>query len=196
MKRVVVVGNSGSGKTTLAASLADRLGVPHLVLDSVFHQPGWTPLPEPEFQDRVRRRLDASPGGWVVCGNYRAVREIVWSAADTVVWLDLPRAVVMRRVAGRTGRRLLTRQELWNGNREEVRNVLSWDPGDSIVRWAWTHHGRYVEQYEHALADPRWQHLTFVRLTTPRAVEAWVAALPVPPPRPPRPAASPGDAPR
>ena len=50
VRRVSVVGNSGSGKSTLAKKLAAVLGVPHLELDSVFHQPGWEPLPLEEFQ--------------------------------------------------------------------------------------------------------------------------------------------------
>jgi adenylate kinase family enzyme len=48
MHRVSVVGNSGSGKTTVAAELARLIGAPHLELDSVFHQAGWVPLPEPD----------------------------------------------------------------------------------------------------------------------------------------------------
>ena len=50
MHRVSVVGNSGSGKTTVAAELARLIGAPHLELDSVFQQPDWVPLPEPEFR--------------------------------------------------------------------------------------------------------------------------------------------------
>lgn len=43
MQRISVVGNSGSGKTTVARAIAEALGVPHLELDSVFHQPDWQP---------------------------------------------------------------------------------------------------------------------------------------------------------
>ena len=65
-----MVGNSGSGKSTLARGLAARLGVPFLELDSVYHQPGWEPLAEDEFQRLVTQRVSAD--GWVVDGNYSA----------------------------------------------------------------------------------------------------------------------------
>ncbi|WP_188193780.1 hypothetical protein [Nonomuraea sp. SYSU D8015] len=35
-------------------------------------------------------------GGWVVDGDYSLVSDLVWSRADTVVWIDLPRHIVMR----------------------------------------------------------------------------------------------------
>jgi len=44
VRRVSVVGVSGSGKTTVARALAARLGVPHVELDAIYHQPGWTGL--------------------------------------------------------------------------------------------------------------------------------------------------------
>ena len=49
MDRISVVGCTGSGKTRTARSLAESLGIPHLELDSVYHQPEWTPLPDEEF---------------------------------------------------------------------------------------------------------------------------------------------------
>ena len=87
----------------------------------MFHQPGWEPLPEDEF----RRVVEAAAAGdsWVMDGNYSAVRPLVWARADTVVWLDLPRRTVMRQVIWRTLRRAVTRQELWNGNREPLRQL-------------------------------------------------------------------------
>ena len=96
VQRVSVVGNSGSGKSTVARELAAALGVPYLELDSVFHQPGWEPLPEDEFRGVVEAA--AAGDSWVMDGNYSAVRPLVWARADTVLWLDLPKWIVMRRV--------------------------------------------------------------------------------------------------
>jgi len=162
MQRVSVVGNSGSGKTTLAGRLAAALGVPHLELDSVFHQPNWQPLDGDEFR-RIVSEFTASPG-WVVDGNYSKVQDIVWGRADTVVWLDLPRRRVMWQVISRTLRRTITRAELWNGNREPWTNLFRLDPEQSILAWAWRNHHRYRDRYLAAQADPAHARLTFVRV--------------------------------
>jgi adenylate kinase family enzyme len=187
VRRVAVVGNSGSGKTTVAAAIADALGVPHLELDAVFHQPGWQPLEREVFRARVAEFIAAD--GWVVDGNYSAVRDLVWARADTVVWLDLPRRQVMRQLTWRTLRRMLTRAELWNGNTEQLRNLLRMDPEQSILRWAWTQHGKYVERYGAAQQDPANQHLAFIRVPDRAAAAALVAGLTAPQAA----AAAPGD---
>jgi adenylate kinase family enzyme len=103
MQRVSLVGVSGAGKTTVGRKLAASLGVPFVELDAIFHQPDWVELPRDDFREQVSAAL-AAPG-WVVDGNYSAVRDLVWDQADTVVWLDLPRRLVMRRVILRTLRR-------------------------------------------------------------------------------------------
>jgi adenylate kinase family enzyme len=177
MRRISLVGNSGAGKTTLARSVAERLGVAHVELDAIFHQPDWTELPEDEFRARVAARLDELTEGWVTCGNYRMVRETVWGRADTVVWLDLPRRRVMQQVTARTVRRVVTREQLWNGNREPWQNLYAWAPERNIVRWAWTQHDKYTQQYAAAMADPRWSGLRFIRLRSPREIDRWLATL-------------------
>ncbi len=174
MQRVSVVGNSGSGKTTVAAELARLIGAPQLELDSVFHQPGWVPLPGPDFQARVAD-FTAAPR-WVVDGNYSAVRELVWSRADTVVWLDLPRWQVMRQLVGRTIRRAVRRAELWNGNVEPWSNFLHLDPEQSIIAWAWTRHRIYRDRFLRAMIDPGHAQLRFIRLTSPAEVREFLAA--------------------
>lgn len=173
VRRVSVAGTSGSGKSTLARELAYVLGVPCLELDSVFHQPGWAPLPRQEFRERVASFVAGD--GWVVDGNYSKVRDLVWAKADTVVWLDLPRCLVMRRLIARTVRRVVTRRVLWNGNRESWRAFFSLDPERSIIVWGWTTHAANRKLYLTASTDPANAHLTFIRLRSPRAVQGLLA---------------------
>jgi adenylate kinase family enzyme len=166
VQRVSVVGNSGSGKTTLGAALGRAIGVPHLELDSVFHQPNWEPLDRDEFRRLVSEFVAADR--WVIDGNYSSVRDLIWARADTVVWLDLPRRRVMRQLLWRTIRRGALRMELWNGNRERLTSLFKADPEESIVAWAWTRHHVYQQRYLAASRDPANAHLNFVRVRSPR----------------------------
>jgi adenylate kinase family enzyme len=172
MRRVSVVGVPGSGKSTVGRRLATTLEVPYVELDAVFHQPGWTALPAKEFQARI---ADVVAGdGWVVDGNYSASRELVWQRADTVVWLDLPRSLVMRRIIRRTVRRAVTRERLWNGNREPLTNLYRLDPEQNVIRWAWVKHREYAERYAAAMHDPAYAHLEFIRLRTQPEIDAFL----------------------
>ena len=168
VRRVSVVGNSGSGKTTLARNVAKAMGVLHLELDAVFHQPDWQPLDTAEFRRTVAEFT--SRDAWVVDGNYSAVSDIVWARADTVIWIDPPRHRVMRRLGARTLRRMVTRTELWNGNRERWRFLFNRE--ESVLLWAWTSHHKLRSRYQAAQADPANVHLSFVRLRTPADAEA------------------------
>ena len=167
--RLLVTGNAGSGKTTLAAGLASDLGVPHVELDGLYHGPGWTP-PDPSVF-RARVRLATSEPGWVTDGNYTSVvGQILRDRAGLVIALDLSRWRVMSRITRRTLGRMITRAELWNGNREEWRYLLTLDPEINIVLWAWTQHRKY---HERAVAEEQLWHRQgppTVRLTSPAQV--------------------------
>jgi adenylate kinase family enzyme len=177
VRRISVVGASGAGKSTVARQLASSLGVPFVELDAIYHQPGWAPLPAAEFRRRVAP-LTAGDG-WVIDGNYSAVRPLVWARADTVVWLDFPRHLVMRQVIWRTLRRVTFRTELWNGNREQWSNLMSWVPEESIISWAWHRHAVYRERYAAAMREPANAHLRFARLGSRAAVRRFLAAAAV-----------------
>jgi adenylate kinase family enzyme len=173
MRRVAVIGGSCTGKTTLSRELAGRLGVPHIELDSLHHDAGWQEAPADVLQARVDAALAAAPEGWVVDGNYHAkIGSSVVERADTVVFLDLPRRVVLRRVLLRTTGRIVSRKELWNGNRESLRLALS---RDSIVWWVITQHGSYEKKWMPRL-EPL-THVSVVRLRSPREVRAWIQSI-------------------
>lgn len=177
MDRVSVVGNAGSGKTRLARQIAAVLDIPFVELDAIHHLPGWEPIDPVTFLATVGAVAEGDL--WVIDGNYRTVvvDGPVWQRADTVVWLDLPRGTVIRQVTVRTVRRLVCREQLWNGNREPLRNLVSWDPSKSIIRWAWTQHAKYRQRYTTAMSSPSVRHLNFVRLTSHAAADSWLSEL-------------------
>lgn len=174
--RISIVGCSGSGKSTLARRLETSLGLPRLELDGVYHQPDWTPLPDDDFQNHVRAFL-GEHRSWVIDGNYRVVQPDVWSHATTVVWLHPPRRVAMWRVGWRSVRRSIARTELWNGNRETLNDLLSRDPGRSMLAWTWRTHGQKKARFDAQFADPRWNHLDRKCFTRNAEVQSWLADL-------------------
>lgn len=177
MNRVSVVGNSGSGKSRLAERVAQVLDVPYVELDAIHHLADWTSIDPDVFVARIGEI--SSTDAWVIDGNYRTVvvDGPVWKRADTVVWLDLPRRTVMFQVIRRTLTRIIGRKRLWNGNREPLHNLWSWDPNKSIIRWAWTQHAKYRERYGSAMESPDLAHLDFVRLTSHAAADQWLDSI-------------------
>jgi adenylate kinase family enzyme len=176
-RRIVVIGSTCSGKTTLAALLAQRLSVSHVELDALHWQPNWTETPLDTFREYVADALSAPE--WVVDGNYHKVRDIVWIRADTIIWLDYALPVILARLFKRTLRRIFTREELWNGNRETLRGVLL--SRDSLLLWALKTYRRRRRETPIWLARPEYQHLTLIHLTSPRAADRWLAQSEVSP---------------
>jgi adenylate kinase family enzyme len=172
MQRVVVVGTSGTGKTTVASRIATTLGAPHVELDSLHWGPGWTEAPYDEFRSRT---IEATSGeSWVADGNYGVVRDILWGRADTVVWLDYPLRVAFWRTLRRTVRRILTREELWNGNREGLSALVG---PDSMPLWVLKTHRRRRREYPELFASTEYSHLTVVRHGSIGETERWLAGL-------------------
>lgn len=150
--------------------------MPHVELDSLHHLPNWVERPLDEFRTLVETELAGQR--WVCDGNYtRKVQDIVWQRADTVVYLDVSRFTAMRRVINRSLRRLVTREELWNGNRESLHSLLSPDPARNIVLWTWTHHETYRRHYEVVRTDSRWSELNWIVLRSPRAARRYLEVV-------------------
>jgi hypothetical protein len=175
MRRINVVGSSNAGKTTMARALAKRLGIAHIELDALYWGPGWRPVPTDEFRIRVADAL-AGPE-WVADGGYQIARDIIWSRADTIVWLDFPLHVILRRWAGRTIRRIRSQDEFWpgTGNRESLRNALR--PG-GLLWWILRHHrGKRRRTAARLAARP---DLEVIRLRSPAEAERWLATTRLP----------------
>src|SRR3954466_10603174 len=98
-ERVLILGRTGSGKTTLARELASARGVAHVELDSLYFGADFSTAPLPVLRERTSAAIAGDR--WVTDGNKRAVRDLVWPRADTIVWLDYSAHVSLWRLAKR-----------------------------------------------------------------------------------------------
>lgn len=173
MKRIYIVGQSGSGKTTLAKKLSSQLDSPHIELDSIHWQANWTALDKNTFRERVTRltRQDT----WVIDGNYSVVQDIVLARADTLIWLDYPLWRLFWQLTPRTICRALSREEIWNGNKETWRGVLF--SKDSLYLWVLRTYRRNKQRYTKLQNNPDYRQLEFIRLRSPKELKVWLERI-------------------
>ncbi|BAY33090.1 topology modulation protein [Nostoc carneum NIES-2107] len=169
MQRISIVGTTGSGKTTLAKQISLSRNLPHIELDYLHWEPNWVEVPTQIMRERVSQAL--SGNSWVVDGNYSIVRDIVWGKADTVVWLDYSWWVVMSRILQRTMSRVITQQEVCNGNRETWQTTFS---RDSIILWALKTYDKKRREYPQLFTQPEYAHLRIVHLRSPGDTANWL----------------------
>lgn len=166
MDRVLVIGPCGAGKSTLSAALGQRLGLPVHHMDQLNWRSGWVE----SSKDELRTRLDAIVAGdrWLIDGNYGGTMEPRLARADTVVYLDYPIRLclwrLLRRIWTYRGR---TRPDMTEGCPERFDlafffYVLTWNRGPRV-------------RTEEKLKDHKGK---IVRLKSPRALQAWLDALP------------------
>jgi adenylate kinase family enzyme len=170
MKKILVAGSTGAGKTTLARALAGRLQIPFHEMDALaFAGPGWR---ENEHLALDVSRITSGPCWIIDSFGYPQVRDLLWSRADTIVWLDYPRSVVMGRVLRRSAARTLLRRPIFGGN---VETVASWFSAGHPAWWAWRQYA--ARRAEIASRFARFASLDVVHLTSPRAAAEWLATI-------------------
>ena len=172
--KINVIGTSGSGKTTLARRLAERLSVPYIEMDALYWRANWQGISDEELFALLKEKLNATPG-WVLDGNYNHTRPVKWQDVDMVVWVDYGFARTVRQALRRAITRAWRKEELWpgTGNRESFRQ--SFFSRESIIVWTLKTWRTNRARYEADLANPAFAHIRFVRLRSPRQVEAFLA---------------------
>ena len=131
MQRVVVIGSSCSGKSTFARQLSKRLDIKHVELDQLHWKPNWEERPDDDFRTLVESEVSGEK--WIVDGNYSVVRNLVWPKATTIVWLNYPFTLVLYRTIKRSIIRAVTKEPLFAGNVETIRQ--SFFSKHSIIWW-------------------------------------------------------------
>ena len=103
------------------------------------------------YREVAAERFDAATRGFVSDGNCSVIDDIVFERVDTVIVLALPWQLMLWRTFKRTVRRLVTREELWNGNRESFR--LSFLSSDSVIYDLYRRRDRFMTFAKRAEAE-------------------------------------------
>jgi predicted kinase len=174
-ERILVLGRTGSGKTTLARELAAALGVTHVELDSLYFRPDLTTTPASVLREKTRAAIAGDR--WVTDGNKRAVRDLVWPRADTIVWLDYPAYVSLWRLAkrARTRTAALSAEAARSGRRTGLPKQMV-AAARRVLTALRSHRGQRRE-YPRLFAQPANRHLAVARLRSPRATRQWMARV-------------------
>lgn len=144
-----------------------RLALPVIHLDALHWRPGWVAPARAEWERLVEDIVAGER--WIADGNYGGTMELRLSRADTVIYLDIPRAVcvwrALRRALHHRGR---TRPDMAPGCPERVDAAFLW--------WIWTYSARRRPALLRRLAalPPACRVL---HLRSDREVRAFVAGL-------------------
>jgi len=178
--RVHVWGNSCSGKSTLAAKIGEVLDLPVVELDALNWETGWVSVRETEPDKFIARVTRACEGDrWVVAGSYSDTStEHIWPKVQSVIWLDLPRWLLMLRAIRRCWKRAWTGELLWGKVQERfLPQLMIWRGEESLLWWIWTQHARKRSELRSFTLDPQFAHIQFFRFTSSKDADAWLASL-------------------
>jgi adenylate kinase family enzyme len=133
VKKILVIGSGGAGKSTFARRLGERLGLEVIHLDAHHWRPNWVGTPNDEWRGVVEGLLRRD--AWVMDGNYSGTLDVRLAACDTVIFLDLPRAVCLWRVLKRVVMyRNRKRPDMAEGCHEQF--------DLEFIRWVWGYRKR------------------------------------------------------
>jgi hypothetical protein len=161
MERVVVIGCAGSGKSTLARQLADRTGLP-LVERDALGQEG-----SPDYLSAIAA-MAAQPR-WILDGPPYYADALVYAAADTLVFLDYPKALVLWRVLRRTASIELLRRP---AGAHRPQGLAALRDREHALRWAWTSHADRRREGLALMAQPGQAEV--LRFTRPWMARRWL----------------------
>lgn len=175
MKRINVIGTSGSGKSTFSRMLASELNYPYVEMDAIFWKPNWQESSDDEFFANLTDWLSGEY--WVLDGNYSRTAKIKWDRVDTIVWVDYSFPRTLFQAVKRALVRIVTQQELWDktGNIESFRKAFF--SKDSIILWTLKTYTKKRVRYTELLKDPKYSHIKFIRITSPKNAKAFIDEL-------------------
>jgi len=88
MKRVCVIGCGGAGKSTFSKTLALKINLPLIHLDTLFWKAGWIEEEQKIFDQKLSNALAGEK--WIIDGNFQRTMPVRFEKTDTIFWLDYP----------------------------------------------------------------------------------------------------------
>ncbi len=167
MKRIAIIGCGGSGKSTLARRMGETLNIPVCHLDRWYWKAGWIETSKDQWAT-VHDRL-CSGASWILDGNYGGTMNTRLRAADTVVFLDLPR---WRCLWG-----AFTRYQQYRGRvRPELPEGCPERLTGEYIRWIWRYRKNRRPRIMRTLEQLK-SEKNVVILDTYKAVSAYLVRL-------------------
>jgi adenylate kinase family enzyme len=168
--RIHIVGTSCSGKSTFGRELSLRLSIPFVELDALHWGPNWQEAETEVFQARVAAAIE--PDSWIVDGSYgRKIGTAVSERRNIVIWIDLSLPRILFRFLKRSLKRAWSKELLWGGCRETLRNSLF--QRDSLLFWILKHHKPARDRYFELLESPP-AGVQVIRLRSPKEVRQFL----------------------
>lgn len=171
--RYLVIGTSGAGKSTFAKKLARKIRASYIELDSHYWGADWQAVPPEQFKHSV---VEATQGAcWVADGNYSAVRDMLWSRATHVVWLNYGRFTVFSRLLRRTLGHGITRKRLSHGNRESLR--MAFLSKESVLLWSLSTYVKNQSKFADLREHGKYAHLQWIEFSGPSEASTFLKAI-------------------
>lgn len=126
----MIIGSGGAGKSTFSRELGNLLHIPVYHLDALYWKEDWV-LASREEQIQVQRDLVAQDC-WIIDGNYGFTMDMRLEAADTIIFVDLPRIQCLYRVVKR-------RIQYHNKTRPDMGKGCDEQLDFEFLKWVWTY---------------------------------------------------------
>ncbi|MDM5189806.1 DNA topology modulation protein [Bacillus sp. DX4.1] len=130
MRKIMIIGSGGAGKSTFSRELGNLLHIPVYHLDALYWKEDWV-LASREEQIQVQRDLVAQDC-WIIDGNYGFTMDMRLEAADTIIFVDLPRIQCLYRVVKR-------RIQYHNKTRPDMGKGCDEQLDFEFLKWVWTY---------------------------------------------------------